>query len=181
MSNLFSGETKKHIQNVVSCNFYPACSVKKKGLLKTFFFLHCHFHMINISQKNAKLPDQTVWMCRANHAGADSEGGGSLLSPFDSNFHSWEILDKFDKFLSLFLTLFNKFILLPVNVRKIAGWVANSVDPDQMLCSAVSDLGLHCLLQIPTISMVIWLNWTPSKILLDPPCHGLHFLHIRSC
>ena len=27
-----------------------------------------------------------------------------------------------------------------------AGWVANSADPEQTLHSAVSDLGLHCLL-----------------------------------
>ena len=30
---------------------------------------------------------------------------------------------------------------------KIAGWVANSVDPDEMLHSAASHLGLHCLLR----------------------------------
>ena len=35
-------------------------------------------------------------------------------------------------------------ILLPVLMFKIAGWVANSVDSDQMLHSAASDLGLHC-------------------------------------
>ena len=29
-----------------------------------------------------------------------------------------------------------------------AGWVADSVDPDQMLQSAASDLGLHCLLRL---------------------------------
>ena len=32
--------------------------------------------------------------------------------------------------------------------KKIAGWVANSVDPDQMLRSAASDLDLHCLLRL---------------------------------
>ena len=30
---------------------------------------------------------------------------------------------------------------------KIAGWVAISVDPDEMLHSAASHLGLHCLLR----------------------------------
>ena len=30
---------------------------------------------------------------------------------------------------------------------KIAGWVANSVDPDQTPQNAASDLGLHCLLR----------------------------------
>ena len=37
--------------------------------------------------------------------------------------------------------------LLSMNVCKIAGWVANSVDPDQTPRSAASDLGLHCLLR----------------------------------
>ena len=30
---------------------------------------------------------------------------------------------------------------------KIAGWVANSIEPDEMLCSAASNLGLHVLLR----------------------------------
>ena len=34
-----------------------------------------------------------------------------------------------------------------MNVYKIAGRVANSVDPDQTPRSAESDLGLHCLLR----------------------------------
>ena len=29
---------------------------------------------------------------------------------------------------------------------KITGWMTDSVDPDQMINSAASDLGLHCLL-----------------------------------
>ena len=33
---------------------------------------------------------------------------------------------------------------MPVDVSKIAGWVVNSVYPDQTPCSVVSDLGLHC-------------------------------------
>ena len=38
--------------------------------------------------------------------------------------------------------------ILPVDVpKKSVGCVANSVDPDQMLHSATSDLGLHCLLR----------------------------------
>ena len=45
------------------------------------------------------------------------------------------------------ILLFNKSILLSMNVCKVAGWVANSVDPDQMLHSAASDLGLHYLLK----------------------------------
>ena len=35
--------------------------------------------------------------------------------------------------------------LISNNPLKIAGCIANSVDPDQMLHSAVSDLGLLCL------------------------------------
>ena len=40
--------------------------------------------------------------------------------------------------------MFFKSILLPVNVCKMAGWVANSADPDRF---AASDLGLLCLLR----------------------------------
>ena len=36
-------------------------------------------------------------------------------------------------------------IYCPMLCLKIAGWVANSVDPDQVTCSAVSHLGQHCL------------------------------------
>ena len=42
------------------------------------------------------------------------------------------------------ILLFNKSILLPLSMCKIAELVANSVDPDQMPHSAASDLGLHC-------------------------------------
>ena len=45
---------------------------------------------------------------------------------FDSKFH---FHGKF--WINLILRLFDKSILLPVNVYEIAGWVANSVDPDQ--------------------------------------------------
>ena len=66
-------------------------------------------------------------------------------------------MDKSDKFvmpyyprysqpLPLYLILlFNKSILLPVNVCKIAWCVVNSVDPDQTPRSAATDLGLHGL------------------------------------
>ena len=36
-------------------------------------------------------------------------------------------------------------IYFPMLCLKIAAWVANSVDPDEMSHSAVSHLGLHCL------------------------------------
>ena len=38
------------------------------------------------------------------------------------------------------------FVLLS-DVLKIAGWMANSVGPGQMLYFVVSDMGLHCLLR----------------------------------
>ena len=41
---------------------------------------------------------------------------------------------------------------------KIAGCVANSIDPDEMLYSSVSDLGLHCLL---------WQPWWLSQMCID--------------
>ena len=37
-------------------------------------------------------------------------------------------------------------IWLPIVVSKIAGYVANSADPDQTPQKAASDQGLHCLL-----------------------------------
>ena len=53
-----------------------------------------------------------------------------------------------DTFGALFLMLlFNKSILIPMSVCKIALSVANSVDPDQTSRSAASDLGLHYLLR----------------------------------
>ena len=39
---------------------------------------------------------------------------------------------------------FSIYILLPVNMCKISGWVANSVNPDQTPHFVASDLGLHC-------------------------------------
>ena len=58
-----------------------------------------------------------------NRGGFRRGSAGSVERPFDSKFYfSWEILDKFDKFWTLFLTLlFNKSILLPVNVCKFDG------------------------------------------------------------
>ena len=64
-------------------------------------------------------------------------------------------MGNFDKFdleycihtLALYLILlFNRSILLPVCVCKIAECVANSVVPDQKPRSVASDLGLHCLI-----------------------------------
>ena len=40
---------------------------------------------------------------------------------------------------------------------RFAGWVANNVDPDEMLCSAASDQGLHCLLK--SLSCDARLKW----------------------
>ena len=37
--------------------------------------------------------------------------------------------------------------LLPIDVSEIAGWVANSVNPDQTPQNVASDLGLRCLLK----------------------------------
>ena len=68
--------------------------------------------------------------------------------PLTQNFIFKKSLDKFGTlFLILLILLFNESIFLPVNVCKIAGWVVNSVDPDQMVHSVVSDLGLYSLLR----------------------------------
>ena len=45
------------------------------------------------------------------------------------------------------ILFFNKCILLLMNVCKIAGSVANIVDPDQTPRTAASEQGLHCLLR----------------------------------
>ena len=61
------------------------------------------------------------------------------------NFAFMETFGKMDKFgTDVLILLFNTSILLPVHVC----WVSeNSADLDQMSCSAVSNLGLHCLLR----------------------------------
>ena len=51
---------------------------------------------------------------------------------------------------------------------KIAGWVANSIDPDQMLHSAASDLGLHCLhsLSVYTFRETVFLKKKKNRNIL---------------
>ena len=49
--------------------------------------------------------------------------------------------------LPYFIRNFNKYNLLPKLCLKVAEWVANSVDPDEMPHFAASHLGLHCLLR----------------------------------
>ena len=41
----------------------------------------------------------------------------------------------------------NKSIYYPILCLKVAGWVANSADPDEMPHYVASHLGLHCLLR----------------------------------
>ena len=79
---------------------------------------------------------------------------------FDSKFHFPETFGYVDKFgyrfyikcshtllfTLYFSKLFKKSILLTVYVFKVAGCVANGVDPDQTPRFAASDLGLHNLL-----------------------------------
>ena len=103
---------------------------------------------------------------------------GFSQTPFDSKFHFhgrfWINLINLGHF---FILLYNVH-LLPVNVCKIAEWVANCVDPDQTPRSAASDLGLHCLLRyvcpntFSKYGNMIKSN-LPQKILLDPPCKKL--------
>ena len=70
------------------------------------------------------------------------------------NIGFWQVWDMISNqpYISITLTFcqifLNKSIQLPMNVYKIAGWVANSVEPDQMPQHAASDLGLHCLLRL---------------------------------
>ena len=81
--------------------------------------------------------------------GVAGEGERFSGTVFDANFHFhgkfWVNLINLTDFIKYFY--FNKSILPPANVRKIAGQVANSVDPDQTPRSVASVLGLHCLLR----------------------------------
>ena len=49
--------------------------------------------------------------------------------------------------LTILVLEFEQVQYLPDVVSKIAGWVANSVDPDETPRSAASHLGLHCFLR----------------------------------
>ena len=55
--------------------------------------------------------------------------------------------------------------LLPVVSLKIARWVANRVDPDQMLHVAASDLGLPCLLRPVCWNTIFTLSIQTSQLL----------------
>ena len=62
---------------------------------------------------------------------------------------------KWDRLVTYWLALvvcvsvkIHKSMLLLVNASNIAGWVANSIDPNQTPRSAAFDLDLHCLLRI---------------------------------
>ena len=124
-----------------------------------------------------------VLSSQSDHAllsGADTELGwfGRTQLRLKISF-SWESLDTSVKWNTLILQtpalyfiLFNKSISLSVNMCKIFGWVANSIDPDQTPRSAVSDLGLQGQLRpvYPnTQSTAVWSNRTLSEIILNPP------------
>ena len=76
--------------------------------------------------------------------------------------------------------------LLPMLCLKIAGLVANCVDPGEMLHSVASHLGLHCLLRpgcpntYPEYGMPFW-----TFLMLFPICDHLcslcYFLNLNPC
>ena len=80
---------------------------------------------------------------------------GSVEPPFKSKYHfHWKLWMNQIHWNTIFTIIihtvaiyssFNKSILLPMSVYKIAEWLANSVDPNQTPRSVASDLGLHCL------------------------------------
>ena len=63
------------------------------------------------------------------------------------------------------ICLLNKSILLSAIVCKTAGRVANSVDHDQILHSAASDLGLHCLHMPVRIRIKVLAGADPGEFL----------------
>ena len=95
-------------------------------------------------------------------------------------------MDKFDRFRISYLfyiftsltfkhiLFFNKFILLRINVYKIAGWVANSVEADQTPRSAAERgvwsgstlFAQACLSEYVKYANLVKSN--PSEIILDP-------------
>ena len=48
---------------------------------------------------------------------------------------------------------------------RTAGWVVNSVDPDQMPQNVASDLGLHCLLR--PVSLKIWRKCSTTLVVVS--------------
>ena len=119
--------------------------------------------------------------CKEWHFRGGFRGGswGSVESPFDSKFHFhrkfWINLINLGPF--CFILLFNKSILLLVNVYKTAGWVAKH-------CRPWLDAAFWCLIwfytvcsglsvRIRRVSMVIWLNRT----LLRNPESAPAFFH----
>ena len=72
---------------------------------------------------------------------------------------------------------FERPYLLIIDVSKHAGRVANSVDPEQMLCSEASDMGLHSLVRSVSsntyVNTVFYKNRTPYYIILDPALESL--------
>ena len=146
------------------------------GVLVFLLFMHWHSPFLS-SSPISLLPLLYLLLCpfRGWFRGVDPN------PHFDSKFHFhgkfWINLLHFGtRFLIL---LFNKSIL-PVNVCKIAGWVANSVDligrrrvlrrPIWVytVCSSLP-------VRIRRTGTVIWLNWTSSEILPGPPGPCLAF------
>ena len=57
-------------------------------------------------------------------------------------------------------------IFLPAMCLLTAGWVANSVDPDQILHSVASDLGLLCLLRPIRVTSELHRPWPTTNLIL---------------
>ena len=64
---------------------------------------------------------------------------------------------------------FNISFLIPVNVSKIAGWVANSADPGRTPHSAASDQGLHSLLK--PVCPNTWWKYEYNNLIKSNPFH----------
>ena len=133
------------------------------------------------------------WLGRKTSAQTNTnKSSSSVKPPFEAKFHfhgkfwinlGYHIYSRYSHPLlfTLYFSSTSPFYVMPVNVCKIAGWVANSVDwprstwphwvdwavkpqhADQMPHYAASDL--HCLIrllvQICSVSTVIWWNRIP--------------------
>ena len=71
---------------------------------------------------------------------------------------------RYDKGHSILLTYHTgpKIWTLPADASETAEWGANSIDPDQILYSAASSLGLHCLLRLLSYNLTLILLFTTT-------------------
>ena len=163
MSKLLFEKNKEIYQQVVCWKIYPAWEAFSRQ-----------------EEKNVTDEDRHVLedrKCQGRIQKGFGRVGAVSRTPFWLKISfSWDILENLDKFgrpylsqivayLTLYLILlFINSILLPVSVYKIAGWVTNSIDPDQTPRSAVWAYTICSGLSVRVrrLRTVIWSNRIPN-------------------